>query len=229
MAKMKTCKDCKAEIPKAAKKCMHCGSKQGVGFFGGLVVIVFAFFVFIWVVGKTNSPSYSSTTTAAAPTPELSPQEKAAQQLRAKQSIGLAWVTRETTDKVSGKKALNHLLLSTNTINFGFPYQGEQRATLTVRKHPRYGKDVFLSVDKGQMLCSSYDGCSVTVRFGKGKPVKYKAVAPDDNSSNMVFISNYAAFVANMKKVKNMVIAKTFYKEGDVAFEFNVSEFPGIK
>jgi len=40
MAKTKQCRDCKAEIPKSAKKCMHCGSKQGSGFLSNMIFII---------------------------------------------------------------------------------------------------------------------------------------------------------------------------------------------
>jgi len=48
MAKTKQCRDCKAEIPKNAKKCMHCGTRQarddGLG--GLIVVLIFGYFIF---------------------------------------------------------------------------------------------------------------------------------------------------------------------------------------
>lgn len=69
MAKMKQCKECKANIPKDARKCMHCGSKQGVGLLGGTFVILFSLFVFGWVVNTIYSPSPPSkmTTVSTAP------------------------------------------------------------------------------------------------------------------------------------------------------------------
>ena len=49
MAKMKQCKECHAEIPKKAKKCMHCAAKQPQGMgLGSLLVIGFAVYFFFF-------------------------------------------------------------------------------------------------------------------------------------------------------------------------------------
>jgi len=61
---------------------------------------------------------------------------------------------------------------STNTASFGFPYQGVQHTLLFLRGHPRHGQDVILKIEKGQFQCSSYDGCTVLVRFDDKAPVR---------------------------------------------------------
>jgi len=45
MAKTKVCRECKAEIPKSARKCMHCGSKQGAGTLGWIFAILLLIFI----------------------------------------------------------------------------------------------------------------------------------------------------------------------------------------
>ncbi|MFZ1989931.1 MAG: hypothetical protein WAW96_09185 [Alphaproteobacteria bacterium] len=69
--------------------------------------------------------------------------------------------------------------VSTNTVNFGFPYGGPQHATLTLRSHPRYGKSILLSVEKGQFICG-IESCSVSVRFDDGKAKDYPPVPLHD-------------------------------------------------
>jgi len=56
MAKMKECKDCKAEIPKKAKKCSHCRSKQpqGVGLGGVVVLGLFTMLVWNWASNSAD-------------------------------------------------------------------------------------------------------------------------------------------------------------------------------
>ena len=71
MAKVKQCRECKAEIPSGAKKCMHCGSKQGVGCLGAVVAILFTLMVIVIVAGKTVDVPSSST-------PQTPAQKKAA-------------------------------------------------------------------------------------------------------------------------------------------------------
>jgi hypothetical protein len=114
---------------------------------------------------------------------------------------------------------------SLNTVNFDFPYSGEQRATLRLRTHPRYGKDVIFSIERGQLPCSSWDGCNVLVRFDDGAPIRYSASGPEDNSNETLFIRGYGGFVARMLKAKAVRISPTVYQQGSPAFEFNVSNF----
>jgi len=229
MVKTKQCRDCKADIPKDAKKCMHCGSKQGIGVVGGVVAILFTLLVIGWVSNAVNPNSPNPAMTSPGTSHQMTAQERAAQQASEKKerdaqriNTGRAWITSDFEDKVSGKQVHTKSLRSTNTINLGFPYQGEQRASLTVRSHPRFGKGILLEIERGQMLCSSYDGCNVTVRFGKHPPVKYKASGAADGSSNVLFIRNYKAFVANMHRVEQLVIAPTIYQAGGIALEFSV-------
>jgi len=96
-------------------------------------------------------------------------------------------------------------------VNFDFPYSGTQHATLTLRTHPRHGKDIIFSIEKGQILCRSYEDCTVLVRFDDEPPSNYSAVGAADNSTETIFIRNYSKFVEKLLKAK--------------AFEFDVSGF----
>jgi hypothetical protein len=111
---------------------------------------------------------------------------------------------------------------SSNEVSFGFPYQGAQRATLELRKHPRHGKDIILSIQKGQFI-AGYSGTSLLVRFDDGAAQKFYAVEPADHSSNMLFIQGYEKFVARAKRSSKIRIEATFYHEGNRTFEFNSS------
>lgn len=112
---------------------------------------------------------------------------------------------------------------SLNYVSFGFPYQGPQAAKLYLRKHPQHGRDVILVIERGQFLCSSFDGCSVLVRFGEGKPQRFSATGPADHSSTQLFISGHDKFVAQAKKVSKIAIQAQFYQEGNHVFEFDVT------
>ena len=110
-------------------------------------------------------------------------------------------------------------------MNFDFPYSGEQHATLNLRVDPRYGKDVIFRIERGQILCHSYEDCTVLVRFDDGKAVNYTAVGAADNSTETIFIRNYGRFVENMLKAKMVRISTNIYQEGAPVFEFDVSDF----
>lgn len=118
---------------------------------------------------------------------------------------------------------------SSNTVTFDSPYDGPQHGTLTIRTHPRHGKDVVLSIERGQFLCRSYEDCNILVRFDDEKASTYSAVGPADNSSESIFLRNYQRFVAGMLKAKRVRISAEIYQEGSPVFEFDVSDFDESK
>lgn len=146
--------------------------------------------------------------------------KKAEKDRRLKQ-LGLKWNYQKSEEKMGRGTIKNAYVKSMNKLNFDFPYQGLQSATLQLRKHPKYGKDVIVSIDKGQFLCNSYRGCKVSVRFDNGKPIRYNAVEPSDHSSTYIFIRNYNSFVTKAKKSKKIYIEAEFYREGNQVMEFN--------
>ena len=142
---------------------------------------------------------------------------------------GSQWSYSQEEDAMAKGKTYHASVKSTNTVNFAFPYSGDQHGTLTLRTHPRYGKDVIFSIEKGQIQCPSYSGCKVLVRFDDAQAVNYSAAGPEDNSSETVFIRDYSGFVAKMMKAKKVRISASIYQEGSPVFEFDVSGFDESK
>lgn len=139
------------------------------------------------------------------------------------------WEYSDDKDEMTGKLSYYAFVNSDNTVNFKFPYSGEQHATLELRTHPRFGKDVILEIKSGQFLCPSYSDCTVLVRFDDNNPVRYTASAPSDGSSNFIFIRNYSKFLSNLSRSKRVRISAEVYQEGNPIFEFNVSGFDSKK
>lgn len=133
-----------------------------------------------------------------------------------------AWRYMIDEEKMGGGSVKFATTQSKNEVSFRFPYQGRQRATLQLRAHPRFGRDVILSIEKGQMLCE-YDGCSVTVRFGDGKPQRFRAARSADQSSNVLFIRDHDRFAASLKRVELLMIEARIYQEGNEIFEFDAA------
>ena len=138
------------------------------------------------------------------------------------QDSELKWNYEEIQDEMGRGNTKIAFVKSLNKVEFDFPYQGAQRATLMLRIHPEYGNDVILSIKQGQFLCN-FDGCTVNVRFGEGEPVKYTASGPSDQSATLLFINNYKDFLANIKKVNRVSIEAQFFQEGNRVFHFDVS------
>ena len=123
---------------------------------------------------------------------------------------------------ISGKTGRLAWSVSTNSFQFKWPYNGSQNAALHLRHHPRWGKDVFLSFERGQFNCR-LDDCRVMVRFDDGKPMAFSAVEPDDHSTTVLFISDYDRFVGALRKAKKVAIEASVYQNGNPVFEFNVA------
>lgn len=131
------------------------------------------------------------------------------------------WDYTTAADKMTGKTSTRAAITSSNSLDLPFPYGGANYGRLMVRKHPQYGLDVLVSISKGQILCNSYSGCSVKVRFGDGQPMTFSASEPDDHSSTVIFISNAQKFIDQAKKTKNIKIQMNVYQAGGQVLEFD--------
>lgn len=130
------------------------------------------------------------------------------------------------SDYEMGKGRVHHATaVSSNTVEFGFPYGGSQRGTLFLRTHPKHGKDVILSIERGQFLVRSYEDSKALVRFDDGEPVTCEVVGAEDHSTTSVFFRDYQDFVSRMLKAKRVRISVPVYQQGSPVFEFDVSGF----
>ena len=164
------CKECGHQISKTATQCPNCGAKiKRTSLFTKLVAGFFAF-IFLAAIfggGSSYSDKAEEAKKAAAeqariaalpPEHQAAEKERLAQEALAKQeqhlqSMGLRWNYEESPDKM-GRGAIKQAYISSlNEIEFDFPYREPQRATLQLRKHPKYGNDVILSIERGQFLC----------------------------------------------------------------------------
>lgn len=156
------------------------------------------------------------------------PTADAGRQQAARKSVsapGDQWHYRQEKDPMGKGTTYSATLTSTNTVNLSFPYAGSQHGTLTLRTHPRHGRDLIFSIEKGQLSCSSYDGCSVLVRFDDGEPSKYSAGPPSDGSSEYLFIKDYSRFAGHLLKSNRVRISASIFQQGSPIFEFDVTGF----
>lgn len=138
---------------------------------------------------------------------------------------GQQWSYEAREDKMTGGTTRHAFVISTNTVSFGSPYSGSQHGRLVLRTDPKYGRDVIFSIERGQLLCRSYEDCDVLIRFDDGKPERFSAVGPADNSTETVFIRNYDRFLGKLRKAKMVRLSINVYQEGAPVFEFDVSGF----
>jgi hypothetical protein len=134
------------------------------------------------------------------------------------------WTYSETVDEMTSKKITFASVRSENTIELDFPYQGAQHARLMFR---RKGSDLdaLFFLEKGQILCGSYDGCAIDVRFDDAAPTKFRMVEPDDNSTETLFFSDPARLLSKLEAADKVLVSVTLYQAGTHTFEFDASGF----
>jgi hypothetical protein len=206
------CKECHKEVSSSAVACPHCGAKvphRGAAkvLLLGIGIIVLMSMLIGPLTRDTPSSSTPPTSLASSPVADTTPH----------------WTYQTLQDAMVQKPIRYASVQSINELNFGFPYQGAQHATLTLRTHPRFGKNVMLRIERGQFLCG-VEGCSVTVRFDVGKPQRFSVDEPSDHSTTYLFIDNYDGFLASLRKSKKIYIAAEFYQEGSPVLEFDISK-----
>jgi hypothetical protein len=128
----------------------------------------------------------------------------------------------EYLDKMGRITAKVAQFVSSNTVRFfGFPYQGEIHAWLTLQNSPKPGQDIMLRVERGQFV-SSYTKDFVTVRFDDGELQKFTIGDPEDGTSDRRFIHDNGTFINQLRQAKSLKIEADFYEEGSRVFEFDV-------
>jgi len=134
------------------------------------------------------------------------------------------WEHLTRTDQMTSKAAYFAGIKSSNSLSLAFPYGGANYGQLTVRKRPSDGTSVTLEVAKGQILCSSYNGCPINVRFDDGPIIKFSGTEPADNSSDTVFLNNERRFIELASKAKRILVQVNIYQNGAPILEFNTSK-----
>ncbi len=109
--------------------------------------------------------------------------------------------------------------VSSNTLDFTFPYTGTQHARLTLRKHPRMGLDVIVQIERGQFVCR-IDGCALMVRFDEGQAERFYGAGAADGTSTILFIRPSDRFMARVRKAKRVRIEAQFYQQGIRVLDF---------
>jgi len=174
-------------------------------------------------------PSSPDAERAKALIPELEEKVKEEREAIRKANIGKQWRYFSNEDSMSGKSSKSASVTSSNSFAFDFPYQGTQKATLSIRRHPRHGNDVIFSIERGQILCHSYGECRVRVRFDDEQARTFKGNEPADNSTEYVFIPGYNNFVQKLSKAKIVRVEVDVYRQGALVAEFNVEGFDPAK
>lgn len=134
-----------------------------------------------------------------------------------------AWVYRTDADPMTDGEVSQACTRSEEPVRLNFPYSPVY-ARLCLREHPRHGLDVIVELlGQGQIVCSSYQDCTVGVRFDKGSVQQFSAAEPSDHSSNAIFIRNAKRFETSARKADKTLIQLEFYQAGTQTLSFNTA------
>lgn len=140
------------------------------------------------------------------------------------EALMVGWAYSESKDPMTDGTTQSACVMSQDKVELQPPYE-PVTADLCIRQSPQHGLDVMVALNgDGQMMCRSYDGCTVKVRFGEGEQQTFSAIGPADNSSNMVFIENPRRFLAAVKMAPITRIQATFYEAGNQVMEFKTAD-----
>ena len=116
---------------------------------------------------------------------------------------------------------------SSNTISLSSPYDGEQRATLSLRKLSKNGNQFVISIERGQIICPT-DGCGLLVRIDGGEPFNINVSHPKDGSSDMVVGNINVEELRKMKQSSTILVEITIFQNGEKVMEFDSKDTPFI-
>ncbi len=144
------------------------------------------------------------------------------------------WRLHESVDNFTKTTSSYAGLVSSNTFEFSFPYQGQQHAVLFVSPqhytdtHGLY-YDISLKVEHGQFLCGP-EPCVVRFRFDDGIFDNWAGRPLKDGSTNEITLGRTTDAGMNgsgcvyleLLHYKSLAVQAEFYQEGTRTFEFNI-------
>jgi hypothetical protein len=128
------------------------------------------------------------------------------------------WNYTESKDEMRGTVTKIATNISVNTVNFNFPYQGDQHGTLEL-----FDKTAAFYVKQGQISCnggSEYGTCIVLVKFDNNKAIYENARKLGDDSTTIEFTN--PSFLKRLRKSKKIAIQFEVYRNGYPVFNFDV-------
>lgn len=210
---IKPCKECGGPVSDEVKNCPQCGrgrpNKNSI--ISWLLVIILISGGGWWLVDTLSSGAISGKTNPYVQKPISG-------------EVATNWVYHTTKDEMRGTEVKFATIVSANSVNFDFPYDGGSKLILTLRKNGNK-TDVMIKVSKGQILCA-VRGCEASFKFDSGNIQQIKMSKPDDYASDVLFIvsDETKSKIINLLKVSNkLIIEVPFYREGKKQFTFDVN------
>ena len=130
------------------------------------------------------------------------------------------WEYRQDKDQMRGSVSNFASVRSDNEVDLDFPY-GTVHGIIWVRKQPTDGLNVMFAVDKGQILCNSFSGSTVSIKFDDQPVKKFGCDENSDGSTDTVFLHNAGGALQELKHSKKVIVEAQFYQRGSEQFVFD--------
>lgn len=130
------------------------------------------------------------------------------------------WTYSDTTDQMRGTTMRIAQILSSNAVDFDFPYQGGSQALIAVRKDG-HRTEVLLSVTNGQFDIT-VNGFSFNAKADNGPIEEWRGTEPNGGSTNLMFLTNPTGFLRQITKAERLIVEPSFYQHGRAQFVFNI-------
>lgn len=136
-------------------------------------------------------------------------------------SIG--WVYDVLTDPMVDKRGHSACVRSDDQVQLQPPYS-PVGAHLCISQRPKGQVYVLLTLDgDGQILCRSYETCSVHLRLDNGPMRTISGIGPSDGSTNAVFLLGTGKLIPQIKASSVTRIELEYYQAGQQALTFKTA------
>jgi hypothetical protein len=187
-------------------------AKKQKPFYKKTWVIVVGVIVFLIIIANLGASDETSTTSSNSTT-ETSTKES--------NEVKSNWSYSEDEDKMTNEKRFFASSVSTNEIEFEFPYNGGSNFTLTLRNMGK-GNEIVLQVSKGQFMSGIMSSEHCRVKFDDGETVKYTYNSASDGSADVIFFDNSTKFLTKLKTAKKLMIEAPFFDAGRQVINFEI-------
>ena len=137
----------------------------------------------------------------------------------------ITWHYESSMDEMTDTKNVWASLKSDNYIEQEFPYEGDTYATIIIRYMKKYGTDVILEIDRGQIVGIDVNATNfVSAKFDDAEPRKYYFDNAADMSTEQVFLRNAKDFINRCKSAKVIKVDIPMFQAGRPVFTFHVDK-----
>ncbi len=131
------------------------------------------------------------------------------------------WVYSSEKDEMDGSINRFAVIQSLQSLDLDFPYHGVNFGSITIIKNQKNRMSAFFSIQRGQLMCYSFQPCSMLVRFDEDPPIRFTASGVrDPGTTTIAFIDNHEQFIELLSRAKTIKISMPIYGNGTQILNF---------